>query len=319
MPGFVLHGSGHWVRSQRAVARRLFVTELVGLGALGAGGSVLYFSGASRKLVAPASVVAILGAGLFVASWLADIGGSATEPLGEPRLVLPTIESSLGYRFVDDPAFAYRSFLVTGLDLRVGKVRLSPEGWFGAGHANERLRLGAAYRFLGPTTRGAAEDGSFLDLEVAGVRHAFPPERFTMTSIEIGVAGRLDLARLAPTLRGSFFDASVGYALARHRYAVAGSPDEGNEQLLARWAYGMWIGRPTSGATWAEVSAFYEHRHDGYAGGLKLPGLFSGVLGSFGGRAIAWLTQDLGALVEAQVGSALVLGASVLVRQPVSP
>ncbi len=101
---------------------------------------------------------------------------------------------------------------------------------------------------------------------------------------------------------------------------MAGTPSEGTEQLLARWAYGVWIGRPTaSGAPWAEVSGFYEHRHDGYAGGLKMPGLFSGVLGSFGGRALAWLTEDVGALVEGQVGSALVLGGSVLVRQRVSP
>lgn len=321
VPGVVAHGSGHWVRGRKGTARTLLLGELVGLGAMGAGASVLYFSGASRRLAAPAIALSIVGSGLFVASWLADLYGASTdEPTGEPRVVLPLVEASLGYRYVRDPAFAYRGFVTTGFDLRFGRVRVSPEGWFSAGHANERLRLAAAYRFVGPTTRAprsAGTDGSFVDLELAGVRHAFPPERFTMTGGELVVAGRLDLARVAPTLRGSFFETSLGVALARHSYAVEGRAADGAEQLLGRWAYGLWLGRPSS--VWAEVSAFYEHRHDGYAGGLKLPGLFSGVLGSFGARALAWLSEDLGALVEAQAGSAAVVGASVLVRQAVTP
>ena len=213
---------------------------------------------------------------------------------------------------------------MSALDLRLGRIRIAPEGWFGLGHANERVRLLGGYRLAGAlpastsgTAPAAARDGSYLDLEVAGVRHAFPPERFTMTSIELGAAGRLDLARIDPALGGGFLDGALGWALARHSYRVRGAPDDAFDQLLARWGFGVWVGRPAG--IWGEVSAFYEHRHDGYAGGLKLPGLFSGVPGSVGGRALAWLTADLGGLVEAQVGSAVVLGASVLVRQRVTP
>lgn len=315
VPGLVLHGSGHWVMGQKRVARTLLLTEAAGLGAMGSGASILIGSGFSRKLVAPASGLVILGVGLFLVSFLADLEGTIAPPLGEPRVVLPIVETSLGYRYVSDPVFAYRSFVATGLDLRVGKLRVSPEGWFGAGHPNERLRLAGAYRFAGPTTK-RARDGSFVDAEVAGIHHAFPPERFSITSLELMVAGRLDLARIGSTLRGSFVDAALGYGLARHRYAVRGSPEDGNDQLLARVGYGVWIGRPTS--TWAEVSAFYEHRHDGFAGGLDMPGTFSGVPGNFGARAITWLTEDLGASLEAQFGHAFVAGASVLVRQPIS-
>jgi hypothetical protein len=310
LPGAVVHGAGSWVAGRRDTARTLLYAELVGIGAMGAGFGTLYASGGSRKIAAPAIATAIVGTGLFVVSWLADIEGVATDGLGEPRRVLPPIEASLGVRFVEHPAFAYRTFVTTGFDLRLGRVRVSPEGWFGAGHANERLRLETAYRFAGATTRRSA-DGSFVDLTLAGVRHAFPPERFTMSSAEVGVSGRYDLARI--DLPGSFVDGSIGVAFARHDYTGAAS--DATEQLLARWAYGVWLGRPSS--TWAEVSAFYEHRHDGFAGGFVQPGLFSGVLGSFGGRALAWLTEDLGAIAEAQVGAAIVIGASVVVRQRV--
>jgi hypothetical protein len=312
VPGALVHGSGHWTLGRRDTARMLLYGELVGIGAMGAGFGTLYVTGASRKIAAPAIASAIFGTGLFVVSWLADIDGSATDGLGQPRRVLPPIEASLGLRFVKQPAFADQALVVTGFDLRLGRVRVSPEGWFGAGRVNERLRLETAYRFAGATTR-RAPDGSFIDVTVAGVRHAFPADRFATSSVELGVSGRYDLARIH--LPGSFADGSIGYALMRHDYA--GAPSDATEQLLARWAYGVWIGRPSS--TWGEVSVFYEHRHDGYAAGFVQPGLFSGVLGSFGGRALAWLTEDLGALAEAQIGAGIVAGASVLVRQPVMP
>lgn len=323
-PGLAL---GHWVAGDPQTMWTLLAVEGAGVLAMGAGLGALVATGASRKLVAPSAGLVIFGAGLFAASWLADVYGVAAprRGTGAPRTDLPAIETSVGYRHVVDPVFAYRSFLAMAFDLRLGALRLRPEGWFGAGHANERVRFAAAWRFAGPrpaTLAGAppapSRDGSFLDLELAGVRHAFPPERFAITSLELLLSGRLDLARLLRSLEGSFVEGSIGGALARHAYDAPGEPVGAAEQLLARWAYGLYAGRPGSPVR-GEASVFYEHRHDGFAAGAKLPGLGSGVPGSVGLRGLAWLSSELGALAEIQAGSAWVFGASLLLRQPVRP
>jgi hypothetical protein len=327
VPGALVHGAGHLAAGDPDGARTLLFLEGVGLGAMALALATLVASGASRRIVAPAAAVGIAGSGLFFGSWFGDVYGTATpdRARGEPRTVLPAVEASLGYRHVVDPTFSYRSFLVSALDLRLGRVRLAPEGWFALGHANERVRGLVSYRVSGPlpaSPRGEAperaRDGSFVDLEVAGVRHAFPPERFAMTQLELGVAGRLDLARVYRSLGGSFLEGSLGYALARHDYAAEGAPVDTFDQLLARWAYGVYVGGRDSSRR-AEISLAYEHRHDGYAAGMKLTGLLSGVPGNAALRALAWLTPELGGLVDVQVGSAWVFGGSLLVRQAVLP
>ena len=60
---------------------------------------------------------------------------------------------------------------------------------------------------------------------------------------------------------------------------------------------------------------YYDHRHDDFAAGLKVPGIPSGVAGHFGFLARAFVTEHWGMSVEAMAGSAYVLGASMLFRQ----
>lgn len=321
VPGVVVHGAGHYVRGDHRTAMRLFALETAGLLSLGGGFIGLFASGGSQKLAAPFALLAVSGAGLFAASWFGDLYGvSADRPTGEPQAELPTVESSLGYRYVYDPSMAYRSFVVTSLDARIGALRLRPEGWFGLGHANERLRLGAAFRFTGPRAHAArAIDGSSVDVEVAGVRHAYPSERFSISSLELAVLARLDGGRIAPSLRGTFADGSAGLAFARHDYRVAGSPTDATTMLLARVGFGAYLGRPSSGRPFGEASIFYDHRHDGYAGGFKMTGLGSGVAGAFGAKGVVYLTSDVGLLADVAVGAAWVGGLSILVREPVTP
>lgn len=331
VPGFAVHGLGHWLAGDDDGARTLLVTEGVGLGAAAAGTLGLFVTGASRKLVAPNILLMVGGAGLFAGSWIADVYGTATGAAygdegssGAPQRVLPAVVSELGYRYVYDPTFAYRSFTVASLDARVGRLHLRPEGWFSPAHANERVRVLAGVRLAGPLPQSLdgkrapspARDGSYVDLETAVTRHAFPPERFTMSSIELDVAGRLDLVRVARSLHGAFVEGGAGWGFARHDYAVDGADADFEDQLLARAAFGAYLGRPSPDGVYGEAQVAYEHRHDGYAGGLKMPGLGSGAGGGFAARAFLWLASEVGALVEAQAGSALVLGASVLVKQP---
>lgn len=329
-PGVLLHGAGHWAAGDASTGRTLFLLEGAGLGSTLGGIIVLAASGASKRLVAPAAVMMIGGAGLFITTWLADVYGSATGgargedvATGAPLTEIPAVETSLGYRYVYDPTFAYRSFVTTSLDVRFGPLRLRPEGWFSTSHANERLRLLGAYRLSGPRPlsldgRSVATppvDGSFVDVETSVTRHAYPPERFTISSLEVGFAGRLDLRRMARSLRGSFVDAGLGYGVANNTYALEGAPSEVTDQLLARFGFGLYLGHPRPGGVYGETSIFYDHRHDGYAGGLKMSGLGSGVPGSFGARGLVWLGDDFGVSADAQAGSAAVLGLSIIVRQ----
>jgi len=333
----------------------LLAMEGIGVGAMGLGLGSIYATGASRRIVGPAAALAIVGAGLFVASWASDLWGTARGAGGDhdagdphgphhphdgdlstpsPETARPALDTAAGYRFVHDPVFSYRSFFVNSVDLRAGALRIRPEGWFSLDHANERLRLLVAWRAFGPRAAtfdgrapSRAKDATFVDLELTAGHHAFPPERFRITAVELTATARLDLARMHRTLRGTFAEASLGYGLLRHAYDVAGYDDDTSDQLLARWAWGAYFGRtnrgtgvgPAAGGISGEASFFYDHRHDGYAGGLLAPGLFSGVLGSFGARALAYFTDELGALAEVQAGSAWVVGASILVRQPVRP
>lgn len=334
VPGVFVHGAGHWAAGDHDTARTLLVLEGIGAGSTLGGIIVLALSGASKRLVAPAALLMIGGVGLFSTTWFADVYGSATGgargedvATGSPLTVLPAIETSLGYRYVYDPTFAYRSFVTTSLDARFGSIRLRPEGWFSTSHANERLRLLGAFRLSGPrptsfdgrTITTPPIDGSFVDVETSVTRHAYPPERFTISSFEVGLGGRLDLRRIGRSLRGSFVDGGVGYGVANNTYALEGAPSEVTDQLLARFGFGVYVGHPRPGGVYGETSIFYDHRHDGYAGGLKMSGLGSGVPGSFGARGLVWLGDDVGVSADAQAGSAVVLGLSILVRQPVRP
>jgi len=79
--------------------------------------------------------------------------------------------------------------------------------------------------------------------------------------------------------------------------------------LLMRVAIGFFIG---DGGSW---TLYYDHRHDGYAAGLKMFGLGSGVLGHIGTAVQYFVSPDWGVAVRAETGSAHVLGASVLFRR----
>jgi hypothetical protein len=59
---------------------------------------------------------------------------------------------------------------------------------------------------------------------------------------------------------------------------------------------------------------FYDHRHDGYAGGLLMPGLGSGVAGQLGVRGRWFFDERYGIAAEGMFGSAIVAGASLVVR-----
>ena len=318
VPGVALHGSGHFVAGRRDTAYRLLVAEGVGLALLLGGVGLELASGNSRALAGPALTASVLGAGVFVASFGADLYGSLASDQAAadaiPRAP-PRVESEVGYRYVADPRFSYGHFLVESLTFESGPLRLTPSGWFATNAENVRYRLESALRLYGlfPGERGAKED--HLDVVVAGMHHRYGPEQFTRTSGEVALDARFDLSHLGDTLRGGFCEFAAGYAYAKIAYDLPGVtvPPDTDDVLLLSTAVGVALrGRAAPGS---EARVYYDHRHDDFAAGLLLPGRVSGVFGHVGGDLRWYFGRHVGMLLDAKFGSALIGGLSLLLRE----
>lgn len=340
VPGALVHGTGHFIAGDPSTGFRLLAMEGLGLGMTVGGLSLLAVTGASRRFAGPLAALTATGAGLFVISGLADIYGVAMpeSARGAPPAGAAFIETQLGARYVYDPTFEYRFFLVPSIDLRWGPVRLMPSAWFATDDRNARLRALGSYRIRGPkpnskkfipntTESTLTTDGSFLDLEAAVTHHRYGSSEvsglgrvsgFAISTIEASVHGRLDAWHIAEPLRGSFMELGAGGAIAVHDYKTT---TETNTLLLVRFAYGVYFGQPCAGSPGCgfsplgEAKLYYDHRHDDYAAGLKIRGLGSGVPGHFGFLGTLFFTPSWGVSLDAQVGSAYIAGGSLVFRQ----
>lgn len=318
VPGLALHGAGHAAAGQWGTARSLFGIELAGLGVGAAGALTFWYSGASPKLVGPATALTLLGGSALVASWLADLYGviASEGGTGAPERDLPWVEAGLGYRYVYDPRFLYRNLAGASLDLRFRPVHLAASAWTALDAENQRLRATLAYRLAGPRPARAgiapADDGSFLDLSVGLTHHAYHNEQFARTLGEGFALGRLDLGRIGPTLVGSFAELGLGWALGSAGYARGQS--EGLTLLLMRFAFGLYVGAP--GRPRGEIALVYDHRHEDYVAGLLMSGVVSGVLGHFGLEGAVYFNDLWGVAAEVQAGSAALVGLSLRYRVP---
>jgi len=316
VPGLVVHGSGHFVAGDPRTGSKLLVLETIGLGTLSVGFVPIVLSGASRRLVGPAAALSVVGAGIFAISALADLYGvlAPRGGTGAPSHLSPLLQTEIGLRYVYNPVFSYRDFIVYGVDYRPGRWRVHPAAWFALDDSTSRVRVPLGYRLIGPTSGGppVLRDASSLDLETAVTRQADLPDRFVTTTAELSINGRLDMQRIAPSLTGSFAEMGLGFAGQNYHYKVKGAASDVGELLLARFGYGIYIGWPR--AARGEIMVYYDHRHDDFAAGLKLHGLGSGVAGHFGIEGRAYLTDHWGFSAEAMAGSAYVTGLSVLFR-----
>lgn len=317
VPGVLVHGSGHYALGQPKTARNLLLMEGIGLGLFLSGGLTIVFTGASRYFVAPAASATMLGFGLFSTSYMADIYGTLSSDGGAvaSRYLMPARwETELGYRRIEDPQFDYRDFLVQRVSRQIGPLRLSPSGYFSTRGDTARYRVETQYRLAGNVDDPRPRDQSFLDVTLGFVHQRHRPEHFTRSSAELSLDGRYDLGRLGPTLRGAFVELGAGYALARVDYDLTGLkvPHDLEHVLLGRIGFGITLrGASKPGS---EALLYYDHRHDDYVAGLKLPGIGSGAIGHFGLQARWFFSSRFGIVLDGQAGSSYLGGASLLVR-----
>jgi hypothetical protein len=300
--GPIAHGAGHFVAGKRSTGLRLFAAEGIGLLAAVGGLAGLAVTGASEKTTAPLAGITAFGVGLFGTSFLADVYGvvAPRDGFGVPVL-RPALVAEAGLFGVIDPVFDYDALAFVGGRAFLGRHSLALESHFGVDHDNQRLRGVYAHRFV------EVDAATYLEAELGAVHHRYAPEGFAMTFVEAAVSGRLGLGHLAPTLQGAFVDGAFGLAFGAHRYFDLET--ESDSLLLMRIGFGFFIG---DGGSW---SLYYDHRHDGYAAGLKMSGLGSGVLGHVGTLLQYYFSESWGVAVRAESGSAHVLGASLLFRR----
>jgi hypothetical protein len=318
VPGAIVHGTGHYVLGQNRTGNRLLLAEGVGLGMFFGGGATIVATGASRYFVGPAAAVTVLGFGLFATSLFADIYGTLSpdaDAAGRRAYAPPLVETEVGYRQIHDPQFSYRHFIVESVSIRADRFRVTPSGWFSTAGDNARYRLESAYRIAGALPRTQPRDLSWFDVVVAGVHHRYEPLGFSIWSGEVAAHGRYDLQNIGLTLRGAFVEGAVGLGHQWIVYDLRGLdvPMDDVAVLLARFGFGVVLrGRAAPGS---EVLAYYDHRHDDFAGGLLMPGLGSGVGGRLGIGGRWFFNRSVGVLVDAHAGSAVVAGASLLLRE----
>ncbi|AKF79163.1 hypothetical protein SAMN05443572_101137 [Myxococcus fulvus] len=306
VPGLLFHGLAPAVAGDGHTAKRLFALEGTGLGLIALGGVPIALTGASRKTIAPLYAVTLAGFSVFGISALANlysVASPAFDP-GVPPPSLPPLELEMGYQYVSDTSFDYDHFVSLGAVARFDEVQLRATARLAPDEGNTQVRVGGAYRLLGVSERRLeGSDGSSLDAELMGLFHRFPTEGFAVIGGDVGLRGRYAMARVSPSLAGSFAEVSLGMSM--QGYSYFGPVDDGNlhTQLLFTFGYGVWLGRG-GGPFRGEAMLYYDHRKDDFAGGVRSLG--GGVVGNFGLRGRVLLTDAWGVAAEAQAGGALV-------------
>lgn len=312
VPGFVVHGAGHFVAGDSETGWKLLGAELAGVGLLVGGIGGLALTGAADETITPFVGLTTLGGTTFFFSWLADVYGvSATGAgFGLPELEPPPLEAAVGYQYVYNPTFEFGHFVHAGAAGRLSRLEVNGDGWFAVDDANWRARLGTSWRFLGALPDRASQDGSFLDAELGVIYHDYSTDDFAELTGEALVRGRLDLHHYAEALRGSFVEAAFGYGLSRYTHEE--HDDDTWSLLLYDASIGMYLGKSSDG--FGEFEIFYDHRHDGFAGGGKLIGLGSGAPGSVGARLLTSIAAPWGVQIGFEAGSAYVAGLDLVYR-----
>lgn len=304
-PGLVVHGAGHWAAGDRSTGYKLALAQLTGAAFAVGGISLLAVTGADPYFTPPGALLLQYGVGLFAGTFLVDLFGVAAPEggFGSPVSRASWLDLRTGYRYSYDRIFEERRHAATiGADYRVGWFGL--EG-FAAGvgpSGDAEAGLDTRFRLTGPRPDRQSQDGSYSDLVVGYDYRTWTRGRFSTHTVDLFWDNRWDLIRLAPSLDGSFV--VIGAGIGFQTFARRELPDDTTTLLLSRMGLGLDLGEADDG--WGELLTYYDHRHDGPTGGLKVTGLGSGTAGHFGARWNQHVWNGWGFYVESSIGSAWV-------------
>ncbi len=300
VPGVLVSGGGHLITGDSEGAAKMLKLKGIGLGTLAAGFIPIVLANAPDKVMNWSYPVALAGFGLFSTATLADLYGalSGGQALGVPDTTTPTLEFTQQILRVKDPHFSTRLFSHTGITARWHFLSLHTDVFTGLDSENLRIGQALAWRMNGPKpdhSHSSAKNGSFLELQAKGTWHRFPEERFSVTTGELFLLGRMDLDVWHRTLAGSFVQAGMGWAMEWTGFEDSPFASESSILQLFEFAYGVYLGSaPRSG----ELHVYYSHRNDDWAGGI------STVMGFFGVRGRFFFHRNFGLDARMEKGSA---------------
>ncbi len=297
VPGVATRGLGSYVARQPHATRRLLWLGGIGLGALIVGGVPIAATYGSPRLIVPGVHLVVGGTGLILGSWFGDIWVAAGgDRLRGRSRALPDLAIELRGRWQHHAYVGDRLLLQPALDLRRGPWAARAAALGATDGSAWGGRLDGEVR---PWRRGAIgaphHTGTHVAVRAAVEVHHERDEAFALTTGELAVRGRLDLAELAPPLAGTFVELEEGLGLELASYDAAGT--DVNTVLLSRAAWGVYLpcGR-------GELQAFYDHRRDHLAGGFPA-GRAAGFFGSLGASAEVMLAPGWTALAVVEVGA----------------
>lgn len=296
IPGF---GLGHLLGGERRTGLRLMAAGLGGLGAVVVGGGGVILSGASRRTFPVFVSVAILGFSSFLLSTVADLAGAISG--GRLRGTAMERERFFlrgGLLYLVDSQFDYGPFLEAEGRARFGAVQLELGGSVAITHDNQRFSAGFRYFLSGAEARGTS---SFLRTSLR--YHRFGSEGFAHLSGDVAIGGRVELSTFGPSLRGMFVEGEWGLGFQGFGFEATGGGvgNTTNALLVLRAGMGVYL------ANRGEMSFFYDHRRDGFAGAMSLNSVAAGAIGHIGGEAHGYFGGgEWGLGAEFKYGSAWV-------------
>jgi hypothetical protein len=309
VPGLLVHGSGHFAAGDRETARQLLATESVGLAMLVGSIGGLSFTGASRKFVAPFVLLGGAGLGTMTVTALSDLYGVLAPGAGwggPERPVATTVR--LGSLYVRNPTMPYRWITGAALESWSGGLRVEPAFYSNLDGRTLRAELRAGYRLVGARPTDPFPSARQVDASVGLFHHRErrTPGEYDMTVGDVMASGRFGLGGWLPTLTGAFVEWGAGAAIGAYHYGGVGAI-ESSDALLMRFGFGVHFGAPGAPRR-GELLLLYDHRHDGFAGGMKIIGLGSGAFGHIGMESHVMFTRRWGLGLELAAGSAHLAG-----------
>jgi hypothetical protein len=295
-PGLVIRGAGSFVARERPAARALLLLGGLGAAAATAGAAALGASGAQGTVTAIGSPLVVLGVGAFVQSWLGDlwVAAGAARAAGTAQAT-PPWSLEVGGTWLRDP-YRDRGLARSGATVEWGRLRGAAAALLGPG--TRTVELAGHVRALGaPAGADPLHDGSRALARATARSYRDEADRFELATVELELAGRLDLRRVHPALAGAFLDLAAGAGAERATYP--GGASDLDAVMLLGFAWGAYLG--DRGA--ARVR--YQHRRDDLAGGIYAQRA-SGFLGSVAGDAEVRIAGRWGARAELIVGNAWV-------------
>lgn len=296
-PGLLVRGAGSYLVGEKHAARRLLQFGAIGLGAALVGGGPIGYSG-GNPYTTPGLPVLLVGGGMFLTTWWADIATAAgVSRTGGRAVADPRWSIELATLWLHDP-YREAGMVRVRAETQLGRFRLAAEDTRDY-EAHELSDTAADLRvriYGAPATNEVIADGSRL--EVRGTWRYRKDEEFGLRTStgELVVAGRLDLAHLDAALDGTFAELSAGIGEELVSYASSSDRDH-DSLLLGGFAWGAYLGGH------GELKLFYDNRRDGLVGGGHWLHT-QGFIGSLGGSLDWMLDRHWGAHLQVEQGTA---------------